>query len=159
MKLWQRLLIGLLLVLVLDVFTKLWAISALTLNTPVSIIGQVFQFTLHYNTGVAFGLFARGGIWPLVLSGVVLSGLALWMVATLRRRQLPVRMAWPLVAILGGAIANFSDRLFDGRVTDFLDVGVGATRWPTFNLADTFIVTGVVLLALMLSLEKPVLSP
>jgi signal peptidase II len=50
---------------------------------------------------------------------------------------------------LGGAIANFADRLIDGRVTDFLDVGVGAARWPTFNLADSFIIVGMAWLLLI----------
>ncbi|CAM9923671.1 unnamed protein product, partial [Chrysoparadoxa australica] len=43
---------------------------------------------------------------------------------------------------LGGGIANLLDRLVDGRVTDFIDVGVHSLRWPTFNLADMFIVMG-----------------
>lgn len=155
MKLWQRLILVMLLVLALDAFTKLWAERVLIINTPVPIIGQMFQFTLGYNTGVAFGLFAAGGILPLILSGTILGGLAIWMIATLRHEQLQATVTWPLVAILGGGIANFSDRLFDDRVTDFLDIGIGATRWPTFNLADTFIVTGVALLALVAFLDKP----
>jgi len=51
--------------------------------------------------------------------------------------------------LLGGAIANFGDRLLDGRVTDFLDVGLGITRWPTFNLADSFIMLGIAWLLLL----------
>lgn len=155
MKFWQRLLLFLLLTLALDGLTKLWAERALTTYTPVPIVGQVFQFTLSYNTGVAFGLFANGGTWPLILSGIVIAGLTIGVVFTLGRGQLPPNVVWPLIAILSGAIANFSDRLVDGRVTDFLNIGVGAARWPTFNLADTFIVMGVVLLALVIFLEKP----
>ncbi|HRW03490.1 MAG TPA: signal peptidase II [Caldilineaceae bacterium] len=155
MKFWQRLLLVFFLALALDVFTKLWVERALTIHTPVPIMEQMFQFTLSYNTGVAFGLFANGGTWPLILSGVIIAGLAIWVVVTLRSGELPSNLVWPLAAILGGAIANFSDRLFDGRVTDFLDIGIGVTRWPTFNLADTFIVTGVALLALVTFLDKP----
>lgn len=155
MKFWQRLLLFLLLTLALDGLTKLWAERALTTYTSVPIVGQVFQFTLSYNTGVAFGLFANGGTWPLILSGIVIAGLTIGVVFTLGRGQLPPNVVWLLIAILSGAIANFSDRLVDGRVTDFLNIGVGAARWPTFNLADTFIVMGVVLLALVIFLEKP----
>ena len=48
--------------------------------------------------------------------------------------------------VLGGGTANLVDRFPDGRVTDFIDVGLGLHRWPTFNLADVFILTGVGLL-------------
>ena len=57
--------------------------------------------------------------------------------------------------ILGGAIANFVDRLSDGRVTDFLDFGLGAARWPTFNLADSFIIVGAALLLWSILSIKP----
>ena len=69
------------------------------------------------------------------------------------RGQLPRRAVWPLGLILGGAIGNFVDRLPDGLVTDFLDFGVGTLRWPTFNLADTFLILGVALVALFIGIQ------
>lgn len=133
-------------VLILDWLTKTWAERILSLYTPVPVIGQFFRLTLGYNTGVAFGLFANGGVWPLVVTGLVIIILAVWMVRALRTGEIPPVAAWPIGLILGGATANFGDRLLDGRVTDFLDIGLSTARWPTFNLADGIIVAGVAIL-------------
>ena len=143
-----RVLIALTIVMAVDWLTKNWAERTLPLSVPTSFIGQFFRLTLGYNTGVSFGMFANGGLWPLIITGLVIVGLVVWLLSALRTGELPRMAAWPIGLILGGAIANFIDRLPDGRVTDFLDVGYGATRWPTFNLADTFIVIGVALLLL-----------
>lgn len=136
----------LLLVLLIDGASKDWAEQTLRLYQPLPILGGFFRLTLGYNTGIAFGMFANGGVWPLVLTGLIILGLLAWLLKALRSSGLPRLSAYPFGLILGGAIANFIDRLPDGRVTDFLDAGFGSTRFPTFNLADTFIVLGVVFL-------------
>lgn len=146
MKIVYRVIAAILLVLAVDGLTKVWAEQSLVLYQPVSLIGQFFRLTLGYNTGVAFGLFANGGVWPLVVTGLIIAFLLIWLLNALRRGELPRLAAWPVGLILGGAIANFVDRLPDGRVTDFLDLGLSAVRWPTFNLADSFIMVGVTLL-------------
>lgn len=148
MKTVSRALVALLGALSLDWMTKTWVEQVLVPFQPVTLAGQLFRLTLGYNTGVAFGLFATGGVWPLIVTGLVIAGMAIWLVKRLRNGELPSKLIWPIGLILGGAIANFADRLPDGRVTDFLDVGFGPTRFPTFNLADTFIVLGVTLLLL-----------
>ncbi|MCL4507811.1 MAG: signal peptidase II [Chloroflexi bacterium] len=145
----RRTLIPMLAVLLLDVLVKASAQQMLPPGESVPIAADLFRLTLGYNSGVAFGLFAGGGPWPLVMSGIIIVGLGIWVMRALRVGELPPAASWPIGLILGGAIANFGDRLPDGRVTDFLDVGVGATRWPTFNLADSFIVLGVALLVLI----------
>ena len=154
MKTFFRLLPSFLIVLVLDGLTKTWAEEALVLYQPVPVIGETFRLTLGYNSGVAFGLFANGGILPLVVTGVVIVGLVVWLASALRGGEFPPAAGLPIGLILGGAIANFADRLPDGRVTDFLDLGLGASRWPTFNLADSFIVLGVSLLMLVVFKRK-----
>ena len=146
MKLLVRVSTALLIALAVDLLTKAWAQQMLALNKLVQLVGGLFRLTLGYNTGVAFGLFANGGVWPLVLTGLIIIGLAVWLVWALRTNEIPMVAAWPIGLILGGAIANFVDRLPDGRVTDFLDVGLSVVRWPTFNFADSFIVAGVILL-------------
>ncbi|GAB4577289.1 MAG: hypothetical protein Fur0022_00200 [Anaerolineales bacterium] len=146
MKLLYSVFTAFLIALAVDGLTKIWAERTLVLHNPVQIVGQFFRLTLGYNTGVAFGLFANGGVWPLVVTGLIIIILAVWLVHTLRTDEFPPVAAWPIGLILGGAIANFVDRLPDGRVTDFLDFGLGAARWPTFNLADSFIVVGVAVL-------------
>lgn len=154
MKLHYRFLAALMIALAIDFLTKTWAEKTLSLYTPIPLIGQFFRLTLGYNTGVAFGLFANSGVWPLAITGLIIIVLAVWLVRALRTGEIPPVMAWPIGLILGGAIANFMDRLPDGRVTDFLDMGWSAARWPTFNLADGFIVLGVSLLMLTISKQS-----
>lgn len=136
----------LVLALLVDSITKVWAEQVLRPHEPMPVLGEFFRLTLSYNTGVAFGLFANGGRWPLIITGFIIAGLVIFFLKGLLAGELPRLAAWPIGLILGGAIANFVDRLPDGQVTDFLDVGLGAARWPTFNLADSFIVVGVAIL-------------
>lgn len=143
MKYYYRVIVALLLVLGSDKLSKLWAEWFLDLHQPIPIFGQFFQLTLGYNTGMAFGIFATGGPWPTILTGVIILGLVLWLVNLLRSGDITAQATWPIGLFVSGAIANFVDRFPDGRVTDFLDIGWGIYRWPTFNFADVFIVAGV----------------
>lgn len=149
MKVWYRLMPALFIALVLDGATKIWAERILELHHPWPLLGDVLRLTLGYNTGVAFGLFANGGFWPLIVTGVVIVGLAIWLTNALRTGEIPPGAGVPIGLLLGGAIANFTDRFMDGRVTDFLDIGLGATRWPAFNLADSFITLSLVYLMII----------
>lgn len=148
MKVLSRLTLALVVVLILDKTTKIWAEQALKLHEPVPVLGEYFRFTLGYNTGVAFGLFANGGNWPLIVTGVIIVVITIWFVKGLLSGHFAEIAAWPVGLLLGGAIGNFVDRFIDGRVTDFLDAGLGTLRWPTFNLADSFILIGVGILML-----------
>jgi lipoprotein signal peptidase len=147
------------LALALDGITKVWAERSLEPHQPIPVMGEVFRLTLGYNTGVAFGMFANGGLAPVVVTGLVILGLIVWFAQALKAGRFPPEAGWPIGLLLGGAIANFADRLFDGRVTDFLDVGLGATRWPTFNLADSAIMIGIAWLLLLNYQRKPRLDP
>ena len=156
MKVWYRLLPPILIAMALDGVTKIWAEATLEPYQPAPVIGDFFRLTLGYNTGVAFGLFANLGIGPLVVTGIVIVGLAFWLSYALHRGDFPAIAVWPMGLLLGGAVANFIDRLLDGKVIDFLDVGLGTLRWPTFNLADSFIVVSLLTLMVMsLKPEKP----
>lgn len=128
-------------VLGLDILTKAWAEQVLTRGTPVPVVGEVARLTLGYNSGMAFGLVAGAGQAWLLVVGPLTLGLAVWFVRVLRSPQ--AASVWPLGLLLGGALANLVDRWPDGRVTDVLDIGLGATRWPAFNLADASITLGV----------------
>ena len=130
----------------LDGLAKTLAENRLEFANPAPVLGNFFRLTLGYNTGVAFGLFANGGSWPLVVSGLIIAALAAWLVQVIRSGELPSIPGWATGMILGGAAGNFLDRLPDGRVTDFLDFGLGSVRWPAFKLADSFIVVGAALL-------------
>ena len=132
----------------LDVATKAWAERALALHEPVSVLGETARLTLGYNTGSAFGMFRDGGLPLLVLTAAMSVGLAGLLLVGPRVGVAPP-IARALGLMLGGAAANVVDRWPDGRVTDFLDVGLGALRWPTFNLADSTIVLGMGLIVLV----------
>ena len=139
---------ALIIALGLDGASKIWAEQTLDPYQPVPLIGEYLRLTLGYNTGVAFGMFANGGVWPLIITGIIIFGLVIWFVRALAAGHFSISAAAPIGLLLGGAIGNFIDRLSDGQVTDFIDVGIGVTRWPTFNLADSFILVGVGLLML-----------
>ena len=140
--------------LILDLATKLWSEQALEPYQPVPLIGDFLRFTLGYNTGVAFGMFSDNGIWPLVITAIAIIFLFIWFTRALYTNHFPAWTAWPIGLLLGGAVGNFLDRIHDGQVTDFIDVGIGALRWPTFNLADSFILIGVGFLVLSTFFHK-----
>lgn len=158
MKNISRLLLAFIFALSLDALTKAWAEQALTLYQPMLVLGELLRFTLGYNTGVAFGLFANNGSVPLIVTGVIISSMFIWMLLAVRRDEFSGTAVYLLGLILGGAIGNFVDRLPDMRVTDFLDMGLGTVRWYTFNVADIFIVFGTLFLLLVTLTEKPQLE-
>lgn len=134
-----------------DLLTKAWAHSALQLHRPVRVAGELFRLTLGENRGITFGLLGGGGAGVFLLTGMIILGLAAWTLHGVRCGTLQAPAALAAGAVLGGALANFADRVGDGAVTDFLDFGVGASRWPAFNLADACIVVGALTLALLVS--------
>jgi len=110
----------------------------------------VLQLRLAYNTGVAFSVGAGQPSWRVVaLTAAITTVLAVyaWRYAAGAGRAHRLGGA----AVLGGALANLADRAGDGAVTDYLNLG----WWPTFNLADTFIIGGVSLLALTACRQGP----
>lgn len=114
-------------------------------------IPGLFNLTHVRNTGVAFGLFASdgtggGGGWLLTLLGLgalIAVGLYFWYTPS-RDRVLLVALA----LVVGGAVGNLIDRVSSGAVTDFLDVYLGLHHWPSFNVADSAISIGIVLMAI-----------
>lgn len=105
-----------------------------------------FQIVYTYNTGVAFGLLKDLG--PIfIISALIVSGVIVVYARHLRNDQWLACVALGL--LLGGALGNVIDRIRLGHVVDFIDVGLGPTRWYTSNLSDVAIVSGVILLGLV----------
>lgn len=148
-RFWIRFFLAAALAYGVDWLTKQWALGALVLYQPVSVVGEVVRFTLGYNTGVAFGVLADSGIVVALLSGTVLLVVVGWLVRAVLSGSASMVLAVPLGLLLGGGLANLLDRLPDGRVTDFIDIGLGALRWPTFNMADVCIMIAVAALLLL----------
>ena len=133
-----------LLIVALDQATKAWAVSSLD-DGPVSIIGTDVEFRLSRNSGGAFGLF--GAYTPL------LAVLAVVMAVVLIRAVQQADDRFTVVAlslVLGGALGNLSDRAFrapsflSGHVVDFVKLG----SFPTFNVADSAITIGAIVLVI-----------
>ena len=122
-----------------DLTAKVWAQTGLS---AAGVEAGPVDLRLAYNPGVAFSLGAGAPAWLVVaLTAAITAAVAVfaWRTASQGSRgQLAA-----LALILGGAVANLADRAADGVVTDYLHTG----WWPTFNLADTAIVTGGLLLA------------
>lgn len=139
-------LIGLAAVFSIDFLSKTLILTHVRPGVPLE-LGPGLAFNLSFNTGVTFGLFNDGGDrgrWLLLAATAMISiGLLIWL-----WRESRAAVAFALGLVVGGAFGNFLDRLRDGAVTDFIDVHGGSIHWPTFNLADAGIVTGVILLLL-----------
>ena len=136
------------LVIGLDQLSKWLAASLLVPYQPVPVMPS-FNLTLMYNTGAAFSLLARAGGWQrwffLLLSAAISVILVIW-ISRLKHSQ--NRLAVALSLILGGAVGNLIDRVLYGHVIDFIEVYYERWSWPAFNLADSAITVGAVLLVL-----------
>lgn len=132
------------LVYVLDRVTKVWAEAGLADRPPVEVIPGVLHLTYTTNSGGAFGL-GQSASWLFAGATILVAGVVV-VVST--------RLTWRLTAValgfvLGGALGNLTDRALDGpgltgRVIDFIDLRI----WPVFNVADSAVVVGAVLLTL-----------
>jgi signal peptidase II len=136
-----------------DVVSKHLAHTRLPLHLPQEVLGDVFRLTLSYNPGAAFGM-SVGAASRMVFTGltVLIVGF-LW---HLYRETAPHdrRRALALGLVVGGALGNLVNRLWSERgVVDFLDFGVGDTRFWTFNVADVGVSIGAILLVWVLSRE------
>jgi signal peptidase II len=134
--------------LALDLATKAWALRTLAAG-ELEIVPELLWFNLARNPGAAFGLFPGGRGFFIGIS-LVLMTVGLWAPSVMGERTSLGHVGLGLV--LGGAAGNFYDRVFrGGEVIDFIDVRV----WPVFNLADTGIVVGTVLVSLyLIGLER-----
>jgi signal peptidase II len=138
------------LVLAADQVTKYLVSTGIPLGStwsPLSGPQPLFQIIHAYNTGAAFGLFQNMNPVFIAVAIVVSAGIVVY-ARQLRGDQVLWGVA--LGFILGGSLGNLIDRLRVGQVLDFIDIGIGPTRWYTSNLADTSIVLGVMLLGLAL---------
>ena len=139
-------------ILVLDQLTKAIVLERLSPGVMVPVIDGFFALTLVLNPGLAFGLL--GGLprpWRWVVA--VLSLAALFVLARMAMRVLTPGTVLDRTAIgliFGGAVGNLIDRARFGAVVDFIDVHYRGWHWPAFNVADSAITVGVVLLALRL---------
>ena len=133
-------------VILLDQLTKWWVRVELMRPPRVIEITPFFNLVYGWNRGISFGIFnnddATWNAWALSLAALVIVGaLTVWLVRTTSPL---VRVA--LACVIGGAIGNVIDRVRFGAVFDFLDFHVAGYHWPAFNVADSAITCGAVVL-------------
>jgi signal peptidase II len=135
-------------VIVLDWYSKQWASAALELYRPQEVFSWL-NITLAHNYGAAFSFLSDAGGWQrwffIVLASVVSLMLLVWLLRLPRREWVT---ALGLALVLGGAIGNLIDRIQLGYVVDFVDVHYAGWHYPAFNVADSAITCGVILLLL-----------
>jgi signal peptidase II len=138
-------------IVVSDRVSKSWAMANLPPLIPRQIAGDYLRFTLHWNQGAAMG--TTLGSFSRV--GFSLAAVFVLVMLALFYRRAPVRPAGMQIAlglIAGGAVGNLIDRVSSAKgVVDFIDVGIGNARFWTFNVADSAVTCGAVLLAFTLS--------
>jgi len=134
-------------VVLLDQITKITITKVFTYG-EVKEITSFFNLVLVYNKGAAFSFLAGESGWQRYFFTVIGIAAAAGMIWMLRKHPGQKMFAWSLSLLLGGAIGNVIDRLAYGHVIDFLDFHVGGWHWPAFNVADSGIVLGAVLLVL-----------
>ncbi len=139
-------------VIALDILTKLLAVRHLPRHR-LEIFGDWLTLQLVYNPGAAFGIHVGAySRWVFLALAIV----ALIVLGSMVRHTKPgdyVRLI-ALGLVCGGAVGNLIDRIRSSRgVVDFIDVGIGVHRWPTFNIADSAVTVGAIALAFVLWME------
>ena len=134
-------------VILLDQTTKWWALSHLQLGIPQEVFSWM-NWLLLFNPGAAFSFLAQEVGWQrwfFTILGLLAAAYIVWM---LRKNQEEPMLNWALSFILGGALGNVADRIMYGAVVDFIDWHYGNWHWPAFNIADSAISVGAVLIIL-----------
>lgn len=135
----------------LDAITKALAVQHLApRHIPHRVIGDFLRFTLAYNPGAAFGMHVGAASrWVFATLSVLIVIVILRVTADLTRVSRLAAVGVPIV--IGGALGNLLDRIrYREGVVDFIDVGIGDTRFWTFNIADSAVTIGAVCLVLAL---------
>jgi signal peptidase II len=135
---------SILFVVILDRISKLFFINLFSLGESMPVLRNIFHFTLVYNTGIAFGLFQDQGIVFIIISIAAIL-LFSWFVYSQRAQEEFSQLSvFAFSLIIGGAFGNLIDRLQFGFVIDFIDFRI----WPVFNIADSAITIGALILIL-----------
>lgn len=136
-----------LIVIIIDQITKVLIVSKMALYESIPVLGNFFFITSHRNRGAAWGILQEQMIFFYIITIVVVIGLIYY--AHKEAKQMPI-MKIGLAMILGGALGNFIDRLFRKEVVDFLDVMIINYDFPIFNIADSALTIGVVIVFIAL---------
>jgi signal peptidase II len=136
-----------------DQFTKTLVIKNITDEQFISI--NTFLYLVHFkNPGAAFSFLSDAGGWQRYFLSIVAAIASVYIVCMIKKHRDDLYIALSLSLILGGALGNLYDRIFLGYVTDFLYFHFNDYYWPAFNVADTAISIGVIILIYELITKK-----
>jgi signal peptidase II len=140
-----------LVVILLDQVTKLLVRFNLEYAKSYEILGDSLRFTYIENPGMAFGIEFGGQLFFTLFAGRATVIIFIYIIRA-RAEKISLRLA--LAMILGGAIGNLIDRFMYGKVVDFVDVGFGTTRWPIFNVADSAVTVGMIMMITIVLFDR-----
>ncbi len=139
----KRFLLSAAVILVGDQLTKYLARRLLEPGVVEPVLGELLRFRYVHNAGAAFGFF-QGSRFLFIGISLVSIAVIVYLILSKRYAFRGSRLAFGMV--FGGALGNLIDRIWLSEVIDFIDIGFGAQRWPTFNIADAGVTIGVIYL-------------
>ncbi len=145
------------LIITADQISKSLIKSTMTLYDVIPVIPGFFQLTYITNKGMAFGINLPVGISFFSGISLIITCFLVWILWCERKNNLLMRIS--LALILGGAIGNLIDRILFGEVVDFFDFMIGDFHWYIFNIADSAVTVGIILMLFYSFLFKPKVQP
>lgn len=140
-----------LVIVLVDQVTKWVIVKTMEIGEQIIIIDNFFSLTSHRNSGAAWGILQGKMIFFYIVTVIVVIGVVYYMQKYAKDNKL---LALSLSLILGGAIGNFIDRLFRKEVVDFLDFMIFSYDYPIFNVADSALVVGVILVLIATFIDE-----
>lgn len=138
--------------ILLDQFTKWLIVKNLELGESITIIDQYLYITSHRNRGAAWGIL-QGQMWFFyIITVIVIIGIIVYIQKVIKNKNRLTGIS--LALMLGGAIGNFIDRVARKEVVDFINTYIFEYDFPVFNIADSALVIGVILLMIQMLLEE-----
>lgn len=147
----MRILLLSFLVVIVDQISKFLVRLSFQYGKPYDIVGEWVRLTYIENAGMAFGIQVGGQTFFTVFAILATIVIFVYIVRARQERWL-LRVA--LALILGGAIGNLIDRFLYGKVVDFIDIGIRETRWPIFNIADSAVTVGMIILVVLVLFDR-----
>ena len=132
-----------LIVFVIDIISKLLVVNFINYNESIHLIGSFLSFTYVKNYGAAWSIFYDRSYLVTIISLLIILAIVYYLIKNKPKKNME-KIAYSL--ILGGAFGNFVNRIIYGYVVDFIDIKIFNYDYPIFNLADSFIVVGVLIM-------------
>jgi signal peptidase II len=138
-------------IIAIDQLSKWFIVKTMEIGESIPVIESFIYITSHRNPGAAWGILKGQMMFFYIVTTVVIFVVIYYMKSYAKQSKL---IGIGLALILGGAIGNFIDRIFRKEVVDFLDVYIGSYNYPIFNIADSSLVVGVILVLIATFLDE-----